>query len=93
MKDDEGTWIDDQAKLSKMATNFYKQLYTKDNMTKGYFIYIFLFSQADPNILCNTSAGVKEEKVYKALFLMKVSKVLGIDRYLAFFFPEKLGSY
>lgn len=68
-------WIDDQEKLKKSASNYFKALFTEDNEVRPSIASNFKFPIISIDILCKFDVNPSLDEIHKALLAMKGSIV------------------
>lgn len=82
-------WVEDPEGLKQLASNFYKQLYTKDQEVAWDPSWPQRFPQLDQTHLNVIHACVTEEEIKAAAFSMDAFKVPGPDGLQAHFFQSQ----
>lgn len=89
IQDDTGAWLSDSATLQTMATNFFRNLYTKDDAPLPPFPLSGHFPELTPEKMNQLSSPMTNDELHGTLFDMRPLKEVGPDGLPALFYQSQ----
>ncbi|PNX73217.1 ribonuclease H [Trifolium pratense] len=88
LKDSEGHWVDDAKKLQEMVNDFYKILFSNNNIACDWSQSEITYPMLERNYMDRLNAPINNEEVKCAIFSMKPWKAPGPDGFPAGFYQK-----
>jgi hypothetical protein len=88
LKDDNGQWIDDVTQLQNLSTDFYKKLFSDDQISRPWTNIGIKYPVLDPEMLSKLAEPVSIEEVRRAVFNMHPWKAPGPNGFPAGFYQR-----
>lgn len=88
IKDNDGQWIEDSAKIQDMFNNYYKELFARKNGWMKWEETEVTLPKLEDNVLQHLKEEVRDDEIKNAVFVMKPWKASGPDGYPAGFYQK-----
>jgi hypothetical protein len=88
LKNDNGQWIEDVTQLQLLATDFYKKLFSTDQMSRNWENTDITYPALDQEVLSKLAEPISNEEVRRAVFNMQPWKAPGPDGFPAGFYQK-----
>ncbi|MCH99416.1 hypothetical protein A2U01_0020428, partial [Trifolium medium] len=88
LKNDNGQWIDDVIQLQSLANDFYKKLFSADQISRPWANIGITYPVLDPVVMSNLAEPVSKEEIRRAVFNMHPWKAPGPDGFPAGFYQK-----
>ncbi|KAK4274538.1 hypothetical protein QN277_017742 [Acacia crassicarpa] len=88
LKNDEGSWIDNEEELKRLVTNYFRNIYCANEQGSVGLVTRAKFPAIDRLTLLNISKMPEDEEIRRALFAMGCYKAPGVDGFPPIFYKS-----